>query len=72
MVIRCQRHADGMIALANRGMSIQHGPNSQGFVTSTGRYVTRAEGRKLQDAAGIESVESRGYMLDTLTSEDLY
>ncbi len=42
----------------------------QGFITSTNRFVTREEGRKLQDAAGIKSVDR--YRADTLFSEDLY
>lgn len=44
----------------------------QGFVTTTGRFVTREEGRKLQDEAGIKSKNKEGYMPGTLFSEDLY
>ena len=44
----------------------------QGFVTSRKRYVTREEGRKLQDAAGIKSADKDGYRGTTLFSEDLY
>jgi hypothetical protein len=43
---------------------------TQGFMTGYNRFVTREEGRKLQDAAGIKSVEE--YRGDTLFSEDLY
>jgi hypothetical protein len=42
----------------------------QGFITSENRFVTREEGRKLQDKARIKSVE--GYRGETLFSEDLY
>lgn len=49
----------------------QMGPDSQGFVTSLNRYVTRAEGFALQKAAGIESAAKGGYR-GTLFSEDLY
>ena len=42
----------------------------QGFMTGYNRFVTREEGRKLQDEAGIPSFEQ--YRGDTLFSEDLY
>ena len=72
-IIRCQRHADGIRALDARFLRMKkNDPDAQGFITSSGRYVGRKEGRKLQDAAGIPSVDPSGYMLDTLTSEDLY
>lgn len=44
----------------------------QGFITSKGKYVSREEGRKLQDEAGIKSVDKDGYRGATLFSEDLY
>ncbi len=44
----------------------------QGFLTTGNRFVTREEGRKLQDAAGIKSVAKGGYRADSLYSEDLY
>lgn len=44
----------------------------QGFMTSKNRFVTRKQGRKLQDDAGIKSVDRTGYQTDTLYSEDLY
>jgi hypothetical protein len=43
----------------------------QGFITSRNRYVDRAEGMRLQRAAGIESVAPGGYR-GQLYSEDLY
>ena len=48
------------------------GELEQGFTTSTGRFVSREEGRKLQEASGIKSVDKDGYRGDTLFSEDLY
>lgn len=42
----------------------------QGFITGHNRFVSREEGRKLQDDAGIPSFEE--YRGDTLFSEDLY
>lgn len=43
----------------------------QGFVTTTGRYVNRAEGLMLQEMAGIASFKG-AYKGGILTSEDLY
>lgn len=43
-----------------------------GFITSKNRFVTRAQGRRLQDRAGIKSVDKTGYRKGTLFSEDLY
>jgi hypothetical protein len=72
-IVRCERHADGFRALQDRSLELRkNDPDAQGFITSKGRYVGRKEGRELQDAAGIASVDPRGYMLDTLMSEDLY
>lgn len=44
----------------------------QGFVTSKGRYVSRKEGRLIQDSLGIESVAEGEYRGNELYSEDLY
>jgi len=44
----------------------------QGFLTNKGRFVSREEGRALQDAAGIPSASKHGYFPNTLYSEDLY
>ena len=48
------------------------GKMEQGFITSKNRYVSREEGRKLQDEAGIKSIDKDGYRYNTLFSEDLY
>ena len=48
------------------------GKMEQGFITSENRYVSREEGRKLQEAAGIKSIDKDGYRGDSLYSEDLY
>lgn len=71
-VMRGQRHSDCIGALRDRNKKPKFEPEAQGFVTSTGRYVDRLEGRKLQDAAGIKSASPDGYMGNTLFSEDLY
>lgn len=84
MVFRGHRHGDCLRTAAafvewNGGVdpgehhweSVANGVD-QGFVTSTGRYVDREEGRAIQDAAGIESVADGGYRGRLLFSEDLY
>lgn len=71
-VYRGHRHHDCIRAIKDRGLKVSLTPKSQGFITSKNRYVTREQGRKLQDAAGIESVSPGGYMGTTLFSEDLY
>ena len=62
------RHGDCFNAAKAEGQDLKG--SIQGFITTNKRFVTREEGRKLQDAAGIPSVE--GYRGDTLFSEDLY
>lgn len=64
------RHADcfGTIADMEEKPDIQ----SQGFITSTGRFVSREEGFQLQKKAGVSSKAKGGYRGDRLFSEDLY
>lgn len=71
-IIRGHRHSDCIQAILNRDRKMLKEEGAQGFITSLGRYVNRELGRKLQDAAGIESVSEDGYMGKTLFSEDLY
>ncbi len=55
------------------GLEISHEKDAQGFITSRNRFVTREEGRVLQDAARIPSMDlPEGYKGSTLFSEDLY
>lgn len=73
-IARGHRHGD-CIRHINEKYSYEKKPvewvnHVQGFITSKNRFVTREEGRILQDAAGIPSVE--GYRGNTLFSEDLY
>lgn len=65
------RHVDAMRAARSYG---QHGrvtARQQGFVTTAGRYVARAEALMLQEMAGIPSARG-GYAKGYLVSEDLY
>jgi len=72
-IYRGQRHSDCFRAIVDRGIPREEViGEEQGFVTSTGRFVTREEGRILQDKAGINSVDKEGYRGKTLFSEDLY
>lgn len=72
-IIRGHRHADCVYtAMRMRFDKTDLSYADQGFITSKNRYVTREEGRKIQDAAGIPSASPEGYMPGTLFSEDLY
>lgn len=68
--IRGHRHHDCFRTAVEMGLGVLRVDNAQGFITSENRFVGRAEGRRLQEAAGIESVG--GYRGDILFSEDLY
>lgn len=67
-IIRGHRHDDCI----QTAIKWQAEPRAaqQGFVTSRNRFVDRHEGMRLQNAAGIESVN--GYRGEVLFSEDLY
>ena len=71
-ILRCHRHSDGILNAHRNGWKLFNGIEQQGFITSTGRYVSRKDGRKLQDLAGIKSTDKGGYRGITLFSEDLY
>lgn len=71
-IYRGHRHGDAMQVCAGTGRKLFNGREQQGFITSKNRYVSREEGRKLQDAAGIPSADPEGYRGKTLFSEDLY
>jgi hypothetical protein len=51
---------------------LSKGDMGQGFITSLGRFVNRAEGYALQVKAGIKSNAKDGYRNHRLFSEDLY
>ena len=71
-IIRGHGHSDCLSAILDRGLKPMKGEDAQGFITSFNRFVTREEGRKLQDLAGIKSVDCNGYRGNKLYSEDLY
>src|SRR3954462_16035836 len=72
--IRGHRYADCIYTAQRMGMKLEDlGYADQGFVNPKHRYVSREEGRKLQDSAGIPSADHpEGYKGKTLFSEDLY
>lgn len=72
LVIRGHRHGDCFYNKFKRDDNKLWKEKEQGFITSKNRFVSREEGRKLQDAAGIKSVSDEGYVPGTLFSEDLY
>lgn len=75
LIIRGHRHGDCINNLRQRPdmTDDRYKGHVQGFITSKNRFVTREEGRKLQDEAGIQSAEKDGgYRGNTLFSEDLY
>lgn len=71
-IYRGHRHGDCFITIKREGKKPSRSPDAQGFITSMNRYVTREQGRKLQDAAGMLSADPEGYRGKTLFSEDLY
>lgn len=73
-IIRGHRHNNCLATMAGMGLRLMNGPSevTQGFITSTGRYVSRKAARALQESAGIASVADGGYRGDELYSEDLY
>lgn len=73
-IIRGHRHADCIRTIVDSGDYIEMPSQpAQGFITSHNRFVSRQEGRQLQDAAGIPSADPGGYSnRNTLFSEDLY
>lgn len=75
LLVRGHRHADCIHNLRQRPdmTDDRYKGHIQGFITSRNRFVTREEGRKLQDDAGIPSADTKGgYKGNTLFSEDLY
>ncbi len=69
-ITRGHRHEDCFQRMLDR--KIDRTDSVQGFITSRNRFVDRAAGRRLQDAAGLTSADPEGYEPGTLLSEDLY
>lgn len=71
-IFRGHRHSDCFAAMHLRAKKPDK-HESQGFITSRGRYVNREEGFKLQLAAGKTSANPGGWVRKgELYSEDLY
>lgn len=71
-VYRGHRHSDCFDTLIRNKKKPKSGMKHQGFITSKNRFVSREEGSRLQNEAGIKSVWTDGYVKDMLFSEDLY
>lgn len=75
-VIRGHRHHNALNTLRDMpGKEYEYGNgDTQGFITSYNRYVTREEGYRLQIEAGIKSADRTGDYVckGELYSEDLY
>ena len=69
-IVMGRRHHQCLAWISEHGFTRDMSSKGQGFITSIGRYVTRHEGRELQDAACIPS--KVGYRGNLLFSEDLY
>lgn len=72
-LFRGNRSADCIMSARNllgKRMIVRR--DNQGFITSTGRFVSRKEAYDLQIAAGIPSAQGRYSIPGTLYSEDLY
>lgn len=71
-IVRGHRHSTCVNSMRSMKKTAKHTPESQGFITSRNRFVSRKEGYFLQLKAGIKSVNKGGYWGGELYSEDLY
>jgi len=72
-IIRGQRHRDCRDSIVKRGKNPGKEWESEGFITSSGRFVNREEGFKLMQSVKWESKNPQGYQAcGWLFSEDLY
>lgn len=71
-IIRGHRHDDCMHYLHKSGHQGRVTQEMQGFVTSRNRWVSREEGARLQNAAGVVSAMTQQPISGILFSEDLY
>lgn len=71
LIIRGHRHCDCLYKIYMMEKKPMKTHESQGFITSTNRFVDRVEGLRLQKEAGVESADPSGYGRE-LYSEDLY
>jgi hypothetical protein len=72
-VVRGHRHRDCRDGIIRRGKEPSKQWDCEGFITSGGRFVDRAEGYALMQEIGWASVNPQGYQLcGWLFSEDLY
>lgn len=68
-VVACGYRHHNCFALRPVGFN---GKETQGFLTSTDRFVDRKEARKIAEAAGQLIQDRSGMIFDNLFSENLY
>lgn len=66
------RHYHLLHGSVNLTKGMNHEDIIQGFLTSTGRFVTREEGAKLVSTNGQETIDRPGKIYTMLFSEDLW
>lgn len=72
-IFRGNRHHDCFLSARYKlGDEIKIRQEMQGFITSTGRYVSREEAMKIHRASGIQPFRGTYCREDKLFSEDLY
>lgn len=73
VIIAGKRHHDCIASAAELGfMKRSHVSETQGFMTTRGRFVNRVDAKLLMERAGRESADPEGYRGGQLYSEDLY
>lgn len=73
IIIAGKRHHDCIATGTELGLSKRQDiRETQGFMTTRGRFVNRVDAKLLMDRAGLDSVSRDGYRGDQLYSEDLY
>lgn len=71
-IVRGHRHGDCFLSASSIKAIEDPRAGLQGFLTTRNRFVDRAEGFRLQIAAGIQSADRMNYRNGKLYSEDLY
>ena len=72
-IFRGNRHHDCFLSARYKlGDDVKCKGDTQGFITSTGRFVSREEARKIHEESGIEPARGEYTRADDLVSEDLY
>ena len=72
-IFRGNRHNDCFLSARYKlGDDVKCKLDTQGFITSTGRFVSREEARKIHEESGMEPARGEYTRANDLASEDLY